>query len=249
MMKKLLFILSFIFFFSFGVKASAATLNYGISKTSDGVRPYPGKTAHDLITNHKGLYIGPDEKNIYLTFDCGYENGFTEGILDVLKEEQVPAIFFITGHYLTSATPIVKRMIDEGHLIGNHSNRHKNFAKISGDEMLTELTSLSTMFQDTFDLEMTNFIRPPEGAISSSNAKVLADNGYFSLYWSLAYVDWYKDRYYGNHFSYNNVIPRLHNGAIILMHTVGKDNMVDLKDIIVTTKEKGYTFSSVNELI
>lgn len=247
-MKKLFLILSFMFFFLFSFSASAETLNYGICKSYNGERPFPGQKAHDLIVNNNGYYIAKDEPVIYLTFDCGYENGYTEGILDVLKEENVPAIFFITGHYLTSATTIVERMINEGHLIGNHSNHHKNFSKISTSEMLKEVTSLSDMFESKFHTEMTRFVRPPEGSINDINAAALAENNYISLYWSLAYIDWYKDEYHGNHYSYNNVVPRLHNGAIILMHTVGKDNYMDLRDIILTAKEKGYTFGNVENI-
>ena len=180
---------------------------------------------------------------------CGYENGYTKSILETLKANNVKAIFFITGHYLTSATDIVKQMIDDGHIIGNHSYNHKNFSKISSSEMLHEIKLLEDKYKELFNKDMSKFVRPPEGAINEENAKVLASNGYISLYWSLAYVDWYKETYNSNHYSYNNVIPRLHNGAIILMHTVSKDNMMDLSDIIVKSRSLGYEFSSVNKLI
>lgn len=248
-MKKIFFLSLFIFLFLFSIKAKALSINYGIAKTKDGNRPYPGDSMHNLIVNNNGYYIASDTKDIYLTFDCGYENGYTRGILKTLREENVKAIFFITGHYLKSATDIVEEMINDGHIIGNHSSNHKNFSKISSEMMLKELKSLENDYYSIFNKKLSSFVRPPEGSISDINAKVLKDNGYTSLYWSLAYVDWYKDKYYSNHYSYNNVIPRLHNGAIILMHTVSKDNMMDLKDIIIEARNQGYQFNSADKIV
>lgn len=247
-MKKIILLPLFIFLFLFGIKANALSINYGIAKSYNGNRPYPGDKMHNLIVNNNGYYIASDTKDIYLTFDCGYENGYTKDILRTLREENVKAIFFITGHYLKSATDIVREMIADGHIIGNHSYNHKNFSKISKDEMMKEINLLEDEYYKIFNTKLSKIVRPPEGAINDVNAKVLKEDRYMSLYWSLAYVDWYKDKFHGNHYSYNNVIPRLHNGAIILMHTVSKDNMVDLKDIIIKAKELNYNFNTIDNI-
>lgn len=247
-MKKIILLPLFIFLFLFNIRVNALSINYGIAKSFNGNRPYPGDKMHNLIVNNNGYYIADDSNNIYLTFDCGYENGYTKSILKTLREENVKAIFFITGHYLRSAKDLVEEMINDGHIIGNHSYNHKNFSKISKYEMLKEIKLLEDEYYKTFNSRLSKIVRPPEGAISDVNAKALKDNGYMSLYWSLAYVDWYKDKFNGNHYSYNNVIPRLHNGAIILMHTVSKDNMMDLKDIIIKAKELNYSFNTVDKL-
>jgi peptidoglycan-N-acetylmuramic acid deacetylase len=201
-----------------------------------------------IILDNDGKWIGQDDKRIYLTFDCGYENGYTLDILDTLKKNDVKAIFFITGHYLDSSTDIVKRMIDDQHIIGNHTTSHKDFTKSTNDEILNDIKSLEENFYNRFNIPMSKYVRPPRGEYTLNSQKLLKDNGYKSVFWSLAYVDWNKDKYHGNHYSYTKVMNKIHNGAVILMHTVGKDNAVDLDDIIKTLKSDGYIFSSIDEL-
>lgn len=241
MKKIIIFILSLL---SFPVLIISAN-EYGVGKNKTGERP---NVSIKTIEENNGYTIGSDDKRIYLTFDCGYENGYTLKILDVLKETDTKACFFITGHYLNSSYDIVKRMITDGHTVGNHTYSHKSFNVSSNEEILNDIKKLEDLYKEKTGLTMSKYIRPPKGEYTEKSQKLLADNGYSSIFWSLAYVDWYKDKYYGNHYSYNNVMKKIHNGAIILMHSVSKDNTLDLKDIIIDLKEKGYIFSSLDDL-
>lgn len=241
MKKIIIFILTLL---SFPVLIISAN-EYGVGKNKTGERP---NVSIKTIEENNGYTIGSDDKRIYLTFDCGYENGYTLKILDVLKETDTKACFFITGHYLNSSYDIVKRMITDGHTVGNHTYSHKSFNVSSNEEILNDIKKLEDLYKEKTGLTMSKYIRPPKGEYTEKSQKLLADNGYSSIFWSLAYVDWYKDKYYGNHYSYNNVMKKIHNGAIILMHSVSKDNTLDLKDIIIDLKEKGYIFSSLDDL-
>ena len=241
MKKIIIFIL--ILFSTFGINAYA--IGYGVGKNNKGQRP---NVNIKVIEENNGYCIGEDNKNIYLTFDCGYENGYTLDILKTLKENDVKAIFFITGHYLNSSKDIVQEMINDGHIIGNHSYSHTDFTKLSEREIIEDIKKLENEFFKEFNIPMSKYVRPPRGEYSEKTQKVLSNNGYTSVFWSLAYVDWNKDVFNGNHYSYNKVINKIHNGAIILMHTVGKDNMVDLNDIIIELKREGYLFKSIEEL-
>jgi peptidoglycan-N-acetylmuramic acid deacetylase len=228
------------------IKVSA--LGFGLSNIGENKRPNAG-SYKNLIENNGGVYIGSDSKEIYLTFDCGYENGYTLSMLDTLKENDVKAIFFITGHYLKSSKDIVRRMIDDGHLIGNHTFFHKDFSKSSNNDILEDIKHLEIEFKKDMGVELSKYVRPPRGDFDERSLKLLNENGYKSVFWSLAYVDWDKHKFNGNDYSYNNVKRRIHNGAIILMHTVSKDNENDLDKIIKTLKNDGYVFKSINNMI
>lgn len=247
-MKKVLFILLSLFFIFSASNAYAYDFSYGIKKEENHERPYPGNKIAEAITNNGGYYIGPDNKNIYLTFDCGYENGYTIEILDILKETDTKALFFITGHYLESSLNLVKRMISDGHIVGNHTYTHLDFNKNSKEKVLSDIKRLETRYNELLGYKMSYYLRPPEGKASDTMLSFLNKEGYTSVFWSLAYVDWYKDKFNGNKYSYNNVINRIHNGAIILMHTVSKDNCSDLKDIIIELKKEGYIFETLDNI-
>lgn len=236
----------FLFLGLIGFKSYAYGFGPGISKNH--ARPSLGSKEQKIIEENNGVYIGPDRKEVYLTFDCGYENGYTNQILDALKETDTKAIFFITGHYLNSAGDLVQRMMDEGHLIGNHTTSHRDFTQSTEAQILEDITSLEKKFTERFGKSMSKYVRPPRGEFSEQSQQLLAANGYRSVFWSLAYVDWYQNTYNGNRYSYHTVMKRIHNGAVILMHTVSKDNAVDLKDIIVDLKKEGYVFKSVDDL-
>lgn len=242
-MKKIIFSLLLTFTMLIGINTYAK--GFGVGKNQKGQRP---NIEDKIITDNNGFYFGDDNKNIYLTFDCGYENGYTEGILKTLRETNTKAVFFITGHYLKSSKQLVKQMIADGHIIGNHTYSHKDFTKSTNEEILADVKKLEDEFYKDMGVEMSKFVRPPRGEYSEESQKTLANNGYRSVFWSLAYVDWNKDAYNGNHYSYNKVMNKIHNGAIILMHTVSKDNMLDLEDIIIDLKEQGYVFSNIDEI-
>lgn len=245
-MKKIILVLLVFVGIYFSIDGYAYSFGPGVSKNH--IRPIIDSKEKRIIEENNGAYIGPDSNIIYLTFDCGYENGYTNSILDTLKETNTKAIFFITEHYLVSAKDIVKRMIDEGHIIGNHTSSHKDFTKSSNEEIIKDIKKLENKFYDTFGVVMSRYVRPPRGEFSESSQRLLAENGYVSVFWSLAYVDWNKDVFNGNKYSYKKIMDRIHNGAIILMHTVSKDNEVDLYDIIIDLKKNGYVFETMDYL-
>jgi peptidoglycan-N-acetylmuramic acid deacetylase len=139
-------------------------------------------------------------------------------------------------------------MINDGHIIGNHTYSHKDFTKSSQDEILNDLTKLEDAFYKEFNFKISNYVRPPRGEYDDKSMSILYQNGYKTVFWSLAYVDWYKDKYNGNNYSYKKIMAKIHNGAVILMHTVGKDNKEDLDITIKSLKNMGYKFSSLDEL-
>ncbi|MCM1130707.1 MAG: polysaccharide deacetylase family protein [Roseburia sp.] len=228
-----------------GIKGHA----YGFGLVNKGnTRPSAGKY-EAILKENGGVYLGPDTKDIYLTFDCGYENGHTKMILEALRKTGTKAIFFITGHYLNSATDLVMEMIEGGHIIGNHTYSHKDFTKSSNEEILNDIKKLENAFKEKTGSDMSKYVRPPRGEFDERSLKLLKDNGYASVFWSLAYVDWHQKVFHGDHYSYKQVMNRIHNGAILLMHTVSKDNAVDLKDIIIQLKNDGYVFKTIESVI
>lgn len=181
------------------------------------------------------------EKVIYLTFDCGYENGVTSQILDVLKEEKVPAAFFVTMPYLKSAPETAARMIKEGHTVGNHSDTHPNFSKISRTQMAKEIESVDNYLRENFGYSAP-FFRFPEGACSASALELVQSLGFESVFWSSAYADWDTSVQKGRDYAFNTVTSRLHPGCVLLLHAVSKDNADALSSIIEWAKSEGYTF-------
>lgn len=247
MLKKSIFII-FSMVILTGMLIHIDAFSFGLGKVVNNSRPSICSNFEKLLNEHNGYYIGNDQKEVYLSFDCGYEAGYTDGILESLRETNTKAIFFITGHYLTSATDMVKKMVNDGHIVANHSYYHKDYSKINEEEMKYDLEKLENEYEELIGSKMPRYFRPPSGKINERALKYLSENGYTTMMWSLAYVDWYKDISKGKDYSYNNVMKKMHNGAIILMHTVNPDNTNALTDIINTLKEQGYTFKGFNEL-
>ena len=261
--KKTLFLVV-LFLFMYGAGAGAAkivdvfsssnfmkneTENWGLGFGTEGTAPTGNVSAEELKEDN-AYYVGDtSQKTIYLTFDCGYENGHTKKILEALRTTNTKAIFFITGHYLTSATDLVLEMIKDGHLIGNHTYSHKDFTKSTNEEILKDIEKLENKFYDLTNTKMSKYVRPPRGEFDERSLKLLMDNGYHSVFWSLAYVDWNQHTFNGNQYSYRQVMKRIHNGAIILMHTVSKDNAEDLESIIMKLKNDGYNFNSIENVL
>lgn len=243
MKKIIIFTVLFLILFKINTEA----YSFGL-KINNGKRPEITDKEREIIEKNNGKYIGEDTNVIYLTFDCGYENGYTLDILDTLKKTDVRACFFITGHYLESSEDIVNKMIEDGHIIGNHTLNHKDFSKLNASQVLKEVTLLEENFYQKTNTKMSKYVRPPRGEFSEGSQKVLSENGYKSVFWSLAYVDWHKNVYNGNHYSYDKVVSRIHNGAVILMHAVSKDNCEDLEDIIMKLKSDGYVFETMDYL-
>lgn len=190
-------------------------------------------------------FIGPDEKRIYLTFDEGYENGNTADILDILKEKQVQAVFFVTGHYCKTNPELVQRMIDEGHIVGNHSMNHPNFTTITPEEMYAEIKDLHDYVEEQFGYSMFLF-RYPEGVFSEQSLAVLQDAGYQTSFWSYAYNDWDQNNQPDPDTAYRKVTGALHPGAIYLLHAVSETNSEILGSFIDEARAQGYTVSVYN---
>jgi len=230
--------------------ADAQALHWGFKKSVGGEPPSAGASLDALLDKHGAIYKGKaDEKIAYLTFDNGYENGFTESILDTLKAEDTPATFFLTGHYLTSATHIVKRMVADGHGIGNHSYDHPNMANLSAAKVEDELSRFDTKLQELTGIKRTTYFRPPEGVFTEDLLITVNNLGYRHIFWSVAFIDWHKDKPKGKSYAYGELMKQLHPGALILMHTVSPDNAEALPDFIRDAKKEGYTFKSLDDLV
>lgn len=204
----------------------------------------------NILEKYGGYYLEKsEEKNIYLTFDNGYEAGYTEGILDVLKEEEVPATFFITGHYVRSVPDIIKRIADEGHLLGNHSNHHPDFTNLTKEEFKKELEDLDREVANLTGIEKLQYLRPPRGVFNEQTIEWGNELGYIHMFWSIAFVDWHSDAKQGWQSAYDQVMEQLHPGAIILLHTVNEDNAEAVSHLIKEIKAQGYQFKSLDDLV
>ena len=229
---------------------SNTPIHWGFKKSRGEVPPEAGTAYEQLLEKYGAFYKGdPGKKVIYLTFDNGYENGYTEKILDVLKKERVPATFFVTGHYLESAPELVIRMVQEGHMIGNHSWNHPDFTQISDEKIREELRRVKEKtFELTGQKEMI-FLRPPRGIFSERTLQIAREEGYFHVFWSLAFVDWKVEEQRGWQYAYDEIMKQIHPGAVILLHTVSRDNAEALEMVIKNLKKRGYTFASLNHLL
>ncbi len=231
-------------FYSFDNKGSG----WGFVKKK-GLEPEIYKSTAQMFETYSTYYLDPKRtKNIYLTFDEGYENGYTATILDILKEEKVPAAFFITGPYLEKETALVDRMVNEGHVVGNHTVNHPNLHKLQDPQKIAdELGGLNHVFFEKYGKNM-KYMRPPEGEYSRRVLAVAQNLGYKTILWSFAYKDWDTKNQKGKDYAFNQVTPYLHDGAIILLHAVSKDNTEALRDIINYARQNGYRFASLDEL-
>lgn len=195
-------------------------------------------------------YVGDtSEKRIYLTFDEGYENGYTPKILEVLKAKGVKAAFFCTGDFLKSQPDLVRRMVAEGHIVANHTYKHVNLAKVSEDKIKKELNDCEYEYKViTGGKEMPKFVRPPEGSYSEKSLAVAHNVGYKTIFWSFAHHDWDPSKQPGTQVTYNRIINGAHNGAIYLLHAVSKSDTEALPGAIDTLKSQGYSFGTLYEL-
>jgi len=196
-----------------------------------------------ILDNNNGYYVG-DPQNVYLTFDVGYDNGYLEQYLDILKEENVKATFFVTGDFVKRFSSLLVRIYEDGHLICNHSYSHRPINKLSASELEADLLKLENAYFDVIGSKMTKIFRPPEGQFDEKSLNTLSKLGYKTVFWSIAHVDWKNSK--DN--SYKNVVDNLHDGAIILLHTVNQDNYQNLSNIIKVIRENGYELSTVDKI-
>lgn len=214
--------------------------------------PNPPKEIDEYKKNYNAYYEGnKDKKEIYLTFDCGYENGVTSEILDVLKKNNVKAAFFVTGHYLDTASEIVKRMEKEGHIVGNHTENHPSLAEVSKQNNKTlnkELESVAQKYKKITGKEMQKFVRPPMGKFSEASLSYAKDLGYKSIFWNCAYKDYDINNQMKADEAKKIINERFKSGGIILLHAISKTNSNILDELIKEWKNKGYEFKTLNDL-
>ena len=239
-----------LFQFTFLSKASTELSNnlmcWGLRRVENHEQPVLDTEPLKILNEYEGISVGNSQKNyIYLTFDMGYEAGYTEKILDVLKENKVTAVFFITAHYLNTQPDLVKRMIEEGHIVGNHTVNHKSLASLSDQEIENEIMNLHKALYEKFNYEMTYF-RPPKGEYSERVLDIVKKLGYKTVLWSLAYDDWDENNQGREEYGKSRVLDNLHNGAVILLHATSKDNSNILDDIIKSAKKMNYEFKSLD---
>lgn len=225
------------------------TGSWGLTFRQEGMPPI-GNAGRDQLARYHAAYIGnTEEKVLYLTFDAGYENGCTAQILDVLKANKVPAAFFLVGNYIEKNPDLVRRMVSEGHIVGNHTMHHYDMSKLSDKAAFSkELTDLETLYRDTVQQEMPKYYRPPQGIYSEDNLRMAQELGYKTVFWSLAYVDWNNDSQPTKETAFAKLLPRTHNGAVVLLHSTSKTNAEILNELIGKWKQQGYRFGTVEEL-
>ena len=214
--------------------------NWGLGFGTEG-KPPTGNASAEELKKYNAYFIGDTTQNtIYLTFDCGYENGNTEPILDALKKHDVKATFFVVGNFLETSPEIVKRMIAEGHTVGNHTYHHLDMSSISSmDAFKKETQDVENLFEQITGTTITKFYRPPQGKYNIENLKMAQELGYHTFFWSLAYVDWYQD---------GKLLKRIPPGAIVLLHSTSSTNAQILDELLTKWEEMGYTIKPLTEL-
>ena len=189
-----------------------------------------------------------DDKVIYLTFDAGYENGNIEKTLDVLREENVPAAFFILQNLVVKNTDLVKRMVNEGHSVCNHTARHKDMSTFSNEAFLEELHTMEALYREHTGFAMSKYYRPPEGTFSRENLVCANENGYKTIFWSFAYPDWDNNKQMNTEKAKQIILDNIHNGEVMLLHPTSSTNASILQEVIQTLKAEGYRFGTLDEL-
>ena len=221
---------------------------WGLSFQTEGQAPQ-GPAGPELLKQYDAVYIGDDdEKVLYLTFDAGYENGCTARILDTLKSHNVSAAFFLVGDYMERNPDLVRRMVDEGHIVGNHTMNHPDMSGMAGDDFQREITGLESLFREMTGKELPKYYRPPQGLYSEANLKAAQALGYKTVFWSLAYVDWNNDSQPTAECAFSKLLPRTHNGAVVLLHSTSKTNAAILDELLTKWKGMGYRFGTLEEL-
>lgn len=222
-------------------------IGWGIKRNDNHEQPDVGSNNKKVLEENKGICLGNKEKkNIYLTFDEGYEAGYTPQLLNTLKENQVKATFFITAHFVNTQPDLVQQMIEEGHIIGNHTVNHKSMPELTEDKIKTEVMDLHQVINEKFNYEM-KYIRPPKGEYSEKTLQVTNQLGYTTVMWSFAYEDWNEDKQPDEQSAKKKVLDNLHNGEIMLLHGNSKTNTNILDSVIKEAKNMGYEFKSLDE--
>ena len=225
------------------------TGSWGLSFRQEGAPPV-GNAGRDQLNAYDAAYLGDTSRKVlYLTFDAGYENGCTEKILDILKQQNVPAAFFLVGNYLEKNADLVRRMVDEGHIVGNHTMHHTDMSALDSKEAFTkELTDLEELYRSITGQEMAKYYRPPKGVYSKDNLRYAKELGYHTVFWSLAYVDWNNDSQPTPETAFSKLIPRIHNGAVVLLHCTSQTNAEIMDELLTRWESMGYRFERIDKL-
>ena len=222
-------------------------IGWGIKREKDHKQPDVGAINKQILDKYDGICLGNSQsKNVYLTFDNGYEAGYTSKILDVLKENNVKATFFITAHYLNTAQELVERMINEGHIVGNHTVNHKSMPDLTDEKIKSEVMDLHLAIYEKFGYEM-KYMRPPMGEFSERTLNIMNSCGYKTVMWSFAYEDWDEKNQPDEEKSKEKILANIHPGEIMLLHGNSKTNTNVLDSVIKEAKNMGYEFKSLDE--
>lgn len=244
--------LALIIGFTFACKhfiSASKNTNWGLSFKKQGERP-TGNATPEYLKEFNSFFIAPEgNKKIYITFDAGYEAGYTPKILEALKKHNAKATFFIVGTLMKSNPELIKQIDDEGHIVANHSMHHPNMSKMSTmEDFKKEIEPVEELYKEITGKDMKKFYRPPQGIFSETNLKMANELGYKTIFWSLAYVDWYKDKQPSKEDALNKIMSRIHDGAIILLHSTSKTNSEILDELLTKLEKQGYTFGTLEEL-
>ena len=222
---------------------------WGLSFRQEGEPPV-GNAGIDQLRRYDAAYIGnTEEKVLYLTFDAGYENGCTSAILDALKKHEAKAAFFLVGNFIEKNADLVRRMVAEGHTVGNHTMHHYDMSKISEKAAFQkELQDLEDLYREVTGEDLPKFYRPPQGVYSEENLKMAQELGYKTVFWSLAYVDWNNDAQPTHQQALDKLLPRTHNGAVVLLHATSQTNAEILDELLTKWEQQGYRFATLEEV-
>ena len=220
---------------------------WGIKRNNNHIQPNFGENKN-LLDKYNGIAIGNNEdKYVYLTFDEGYEAGHTSKILDILKANNVKATFFITAHYLNTKPELVQKMINEGHIVGNHTVNHKSMPDLTNEEIKDEIMKLHQAVYEKFNYEM-KYLRPPMGEFSERTLDIIKNLGYKTTMWSFAYDDWKEQKQGREEYAKEKILSNIHNGEIMLLHANSIDNSKILDYCIKEIKKMGFEFKTLNDL-
>ncbi|MEG1862887.1 MAG: polysaccharide deacetylase family protein [Oscillospiraceae bacterium] len=221
---------------------------WGVHFERSGEAPTPNLSAQEL-KKYNSYYCGDTcAKVIYITFDAGYENGNTTALLDALKKHNATAAFFVVGPFIKENPALIKRMIDEGHIIGNHTYRHPDMRQKSKNDFIKELSATEQVFFETTGREIDKYYRPPEGKFTTENLQWANEIGYTTVLWSTAYVDWKLDAQPSKEYAFEKIASRTFDGSIILLHTTSATNALILDEQLSKWEAQGYTFASLSQL-
>lgn len=229
--------------------ASPDSSGWGLSYQEEG-RPPVGNAGVSELRQYNAFYVDDTEEMIlYLTFDAGYENGNTARILDALKKHNAPATFFVVGNFIEDEPELIKRMVSEGHTVGNHTMTHPDMSSISTQEdFRRELEGVEQLYEEITGESMTKFYRPPRGIYSAANLSMAKELGYCTFFWSLAYVDWIQDQQPTREEAFEKLLGRVHPGAIVLLHNTSSTNGEILDELLTEWENMGYHFAPLQKL-